>query len=300
MWRSIVIYGGEHLRLENDWLVIHMPDGNENRVPLSDLYCVVIDNPMLTITVQLMSALAKHKIQLVTTDEKHMPVAMTYPINANYRCYKVLKKQLDMTYEFKGGVWRLIVEAKIMNQSRCLSSLWADKTVTTRLEELSKAVDYHDRTRCEGIAARIFFQQLYGSDFVRHEDTTINNALDYGYAIMRSGVAKSLVAHGFNCVLGVHHIGETNDFNLADDFIEPLRPIIDQWVAMHPEDIEEGLTKYVKNSLVDLLNAEVLIDSKKVKVRYAIDIMARSFVTAIETNNPSRLLLPEIIIYHEK
>ena len=119
--------------------------------------------------------------------------------------------------------------------------------------------------------------------------------MNYGYAIIRSGVVKSLVAHGFNCVMGIHHISETNEFNLADDFMEPLRPLVDNWVAFNSDCYEEGLSPHVKRELVNLYNKEVLFDGKIMKTRYAMDSMIRSFVTAIETQNPERLILPEMI-----
>ena len=146
----------------------------------------------------------------------------------------------------------------------------------------------------------MFFRNLYGTNFIRFSDDDTNAILNYGYAIIRSGVAKSLVAHGFNCVIGVHHISETNEFNLADDFMEPLRPLVDEWIAKNPDSLSEGLTKFVKNELVGLVNSEVLFDGKKMKVRYAIDSMVKSFVTALETQNPNRLVLPEILYNHAK
>ncbi len=106
--------------------------------------------------------------------------------------------------------------------------------------------------------------------------------------------------HGFNCVIGVHHISETNEFNLADDFMEPLRPLVDGWIAKNSDCLSEGISKYVKNELVSLVNAETLFDGKTMKVRYAIDSMVKSFVTALETSKPQRLILPEIPFHHAK
>ena len=137
-------------------------------------------------------------------------------------------------------------------------------------------------------------------NFIRYSDDAVNAILNYGYAIIRSGVAKPLVAHGFNCVIGVHHISETNEFNLADDFMEPLRPLVDGWIAKNSDCLSEGLSKYVKNELVSLVNAEILFDGKTMKVRYAIDSMVKSFVTALEISNPRRLILPEIPFHHAK
>ena len=300
MWRSVIIYNGERLSVQDDWLVVSFEDNTTKKIPLEDLYCVVIDNKNMVLTVPTLSLFAKHKIHLILTDEKHLPVAQMYPMNTNYHCYRIQKKQLDMSDDFKGEVWKLIVQRKIENQATCLENDWADRDIINRMRQLASEVVNHDLGNREGISAKLFFRNLYGASFIRFSDDTVNAILNYGYAIIRSGVAKSLVAHGFNCVIGVHHISETNEFNLADDFIEPLRPLVDGWIAKNSDCLSEGLSKYVKNELVSLVNAEILFNGKTMKVRYAIDSMVKSFVTALETSNPQRLILPEIPFHHAK
>lgn len=300
MWRSVIIYNGEQLSVQDNWLVVSFEDNTEKKIPLEDLYCVVIDNKDITLTVSTLSMFAKYKVHLILTDEKHLPVAQMYPMNTNYHCYRIQKKQLAMSDDFKGEVWKLITQRKIENQAICLENDWTDCDVVSRMRQLASEVIAHDAGNREGICAKMFFRNLYGTNFIRFSDDDTNAILNYGYAIIRSGVAKSLVAHGFNCVIGVHHISETNEFNLADDFMEPLRPLVDEWIAKNPDSLSEGLTKFVKNELVGLVNSEVLFDGKKMKVRYAIDSMVKSFVTALETQNPNRLVLPEILYNHAK
>ncbi len=225
MWRSVIIYNGERLSVQDDWLVVSFEDNTTKKIPLEDLYCVVIDNKNMVLTVPTLSLFAKHKIHLILTDEKHLPVAQMYPINTNYHCYRIQKKQLDMSDDFKGEVWKLIVQRKIENQATYLENDWADRDIINRMRQLASEVVNHDLGNREGISAKLFFRNLYGARFIRFSDDTVNAILNYGYAIIRSGVAKSLVVHGFNCVIGVHHISETNEFNLADDFMEPLRLI---------------------------------------------------------------------------
>ena len=300
MWRSVIIYNGERLSVKDDWLVVTFEDNTSKRIPLEDLYCVVLDNKNLVLTVPTLSLLAKHKIHLITTDEKHLPVAEMFPLNTNYHCYRILKKQLEMTDDFKGEVWKRITKQKIENQATCLENVWVERDIILRIREMASEVLAHDIGNREGICAKLYFRNLFGADFTRFTDDEINAVMNYGYAIIRSGVAKSLVAHGFNCVMGVHHISETNEFNLADDFMEPLRPVVDEWIIRNPDCLAEGLSKYVKNELVSLVNSEIYFDGKLMKIRYAIDSMAKSFVTALETQNPDRLILPEVVYYHAK
>lgn len=298
MWRSIIVYNGERLSIKDDWLVVTYEDGQTKHLPLEDIYCIVIDNRNLTMTIPTIASLASHNVHVIVTDEHHLPAAQLYPMNTNYHSYRILKKQLALASDFRGLAWQRIVRSKIENQAICLQNQWTENNVVERLRELADEVEPHDVGNREGISAKLYFRNLFGSEFVRFADDNINKMLNYGYAIIRSGVAKSLVAHGFNCVLGIHHISETNDFNLADDFMEPLRAVVDDWVASHADCYEEGLSKHVKGELVSLYNTEVLFDGKQMKVRYAIDSMVRSFVTAVETNNPARLVLPEIVFDH--
>ena len=300
MWRSVIIYNGEWLSVQDNWLVVSFEDNTEKKIPLEDLYCVVIDNKDINLTVPTLSQFAKHRIHLILTDEKHLPVAQMYPLNTNYHCYRIQKKQLNMSDDFKGEVWKLITQRKIENQAICLENSWAERDVVNRMRQLASEVMAHDEGNREGICAKLFFRNLYGTSFIRFSDDDTNAILNFGYAIIRSGVAKSLVAHGFNCGIGVHHISETNEFNLADDFMEPLRPLVDEWIAKNPDSLSEGLSKFVKNELVGLVNSEVLFDGKTMKVRYAIDSMVKSFVTALESQNPNRLVLPEILFNHAK
>ena len=298
MWRSVIIYNGERLNIKDEWLIVTLEDGKSKQIPLEDLYCLVIDNRNLMISVPTLSALAKYRVHVIITDEKHLPVSQIYPLNTNYHCYRIFKKQAAMDEEFKGRIWQKIIRRKILNQAQCLENQWGEQEAIDRLRELADEVEFGDSGNREGISAKLYFRNLYGSNFVRMADDNINALLNYGYAIIRSGAAKALVSHGLNCVIGVHHISETNEFNLADDFMEPLRPLVDNWVATNTDAHEEGLSKYTKGELVNLCNKEVLFSGKEMKVRYAIDSMVKSFVTSLETNNPNRLVLPELIFDH--
>lgn len=300
MWRSVIIYNGERLNIRDEWLVVTMEDGSEKKLPLEDLNCVVIDNHNLTLSVPAIAAFGKYKINVVFTDDKHMPCAELYPINGSYRTYGVVKRQIEMSHLFKGVIWRNIIIAKINNQALVLDNIWSETEIIEKLRSYALAVVDHDLGNREAVSAKLFFRELYGSSFIRFEDDTINAFINYGYAIIRSCVAKSLISHGFNCAIGVHHISETNAFNLADDFIEPLRPLVDQWVYCNLEFVEEGLSREAKSDLVNLVNQEVLFDGKHMKLRYAVDHMVQSFIRAIELNNPNKIILPQIIYQYEK
>lgn len=147
----------------------------------------------------------------------------------------------------------------------------------------------------EGIGAKWYFRSLFGSSFLRYSDDGINKALNYGYSIIRSAVTKTLTAYGYNSVLGIHHINESNPFNLADDLMEPLRPLVDIWVDQNHEELLIDLTKQQRKELINLVNHTMLCDGKKMRVRNAIDKYISSFTSAIEAGNVGKIHFPILV-----
>jgi CRISPR-associated protein Cas1 len=293
MWRTVIVSRGEKLSLRNSRLVVNGDPDIE--IPIEDIYSVLIDNRQTFLTVGAMTALTDAGVHLVLCNEKHVPVSLLLPLNTHYRAYNVLRKQIDMEEDFKDSIWQKVVQAKISNQAHVLKIARCSKDVANHLIRFSNEVvpgDLHNR---EGLAAKMFFKEIYGSGFIRMEDDVINAALNYGYTIIRSAVSKTLTAYGYNCALGIHHIGDYNAFNLADDMMEPLRPIVDLWVDKNKEDLFDELTKQNRNELVGLVNCYVLWDNKKTRLRYAIDKFINSFTTCIERRDANKLKIPLII-----
>ena len=146
----------------------------------------------------------------------------------------------------------------------------------------------------ESVAARIYFGEVFGPDFGRREKDWINGAINYGYAIMRASVARSLSFYGLLLPHGIHHKNTLNQFNLADDFMEPLRPIIDLFVANNNNE-NELLSKEDRENLTALLYADILIEGKHQAASRASEIMASSFASACRNNEPRLLRLPELL-----
>lgn len=295
MWKTVIVNSGEKMYTRNNWLVISMPDGYEKKVPVSDLYSVVIDNHNMSISVPVLEALSENNVHLIIDSRKHMPVAQLFPMNTNYKAAHVLHKQIDMTEEFRGDIWKRIIQSKIQNQITVLDYIFADEDVISKMKTMKNAVASDDCTNREAIAARMFFREIHGKHFIRFHEDTKNAALNYGYTILRTAISKSLTSHGFNCVLGIHHKSERNEFNLADDFIEPLRPLVDKWVYDNECMLTDGITSEVKRELINLLNSTIMIKGEHTQVRYAIDKMIMSFGRSLENNRPESLLLPELI-----
>lgn len=295
MFRTVYVSAGESITVVDNWLLIKNKQGDNNRIPIDDIYTLLLENIHTRVSVYALQYLSKRGVNVICCDEKYMPACTVMPFIEHYRPYGVIKKQLALTMEFKALIWQRIVKAKIMNQYYVAQDAGINGDVTKRLYQLSEEVLPGDIGNREAIAAKMFFRSMYGCDFTRFADDVLNYALNFGYTIIRSAVARSLVSYGYNCVLGVHHINEYNAFNLADDFMEPLRPLVDQWVQNHNEDLVDELTKQNRFDLVNLLNVEVNWNNKTMKLHNALDKYISSYTTAVDSSDVNRLLIPMLI-----
>ncbi len=294
MFRTLTVNFGEKLKVKDDWLVVEIAD-EERKIPIEDLYSVVVDNQETSITVPALHKLTDFGVHILICNEKHQPVTIVLPQNTHYRPLNVIRKQLSLSEEFKDKIWDKIVKAKIKNQAEVLKLCGGKSEKVERIKELADEVIDGDEGNREGIAAKMFFREMYGSSFVRMHDDGINAALNYGYTVIRSAFCKTLCAYGYNCVLGVHHINESNAFNLADDLMEPLRPVVDMWVDDNNEDLLDNLSRTQRNQLACIINDDIVIDGKIMRIRNAIDKYVSSLTSAIEHQNVSLLKTPKII-----
>lgn len=302
MFRTVVVNFGEKISVKDNWVVVTAGD-EDRRIPLEDIYSIVIDNPITCITAPAITKLTDNGTHILVCNEKHLPVSIILPQNNHYRPLNVIRKQIDMSVDLKNQLWDKIIKAKIINQSKTLKLCGCKKEIYNRLLDFSEEVIDGDEGNREAVAAKMFFREMYGSSFIRMADDAINAALNYGYSIIRSAFCKTLVSYGYNCVLGIHHINESNPFNLADDLMEPLRPIIDMWVDDNIEDLVDSITRQQRNELASITNNLILWNGKQMRIRNAIDKYVSSLTTAIDKNNADLLKIPEIIrtdIYNEE
>lgn len=297
MFRTLYVAAGKSITIVDNWLLIKDNIGDINRIPVDDIYTLVLENVHTRISVYALQYLAVRGVNIICCDEKRLPACNIIPFSEHYRPYGVMKKQIALTMDFKGLLWQRIIKAKIMNQYKILDLAGIDKNVCERVRQLSEEVFPNDIGNREAVAAKMFFRNLYGYDFVRFADDVVNSALNFGYTIFRSAVARSLTAYGYNCVLGIHHINESNAFNLADDLMEPFRPWVDQWIYTHNEELVDELSKQNKLSLIDLLNVEVRWNNKLMKLHNAIEKYISSFTSAIDNADVNKLLIPEVKTY---
>ena len=196
-----------------------------------------------------------------------------------------------MTLPTKKRLWKQIVVQKIENQALALKYSSVENWEKT--DAVKHKVQSGDSTNMEAVAASGYFKLMFGKDFVRSDDGTINACLNYGYAVLRSTIEKYLVVYGYEPCLWIFHKSTLNNFNLADDIREAYRPVVDLFVRnnVHSED---EFTASIRAQLVNLLSTDVLIDNKLYTVAKAIELTIQS-MTGFYNGNRKDLLLPKLL-----
>ena len=271
-WRSLLISKGGKLSLHQQQMLIQQ-EGNEFSVPLEDIAIVVVESRETVITLPLLSAFGLYGITLLSCDEQFLPCGQWLPFNQYYRQLKTLKLQLETSLPLKKQLWQRIVQQKIRNQAKVLS-LCHHQEKSERLLQLANLVKSGDKDNLEAQSAVIYFSGLFGAHFRRkEEDNAINIHLNYAYTVIRSAVARSLVLYGWLPQLGLFHHSELNAFNLADDFIEPFRPLVDLlvWNLLEKGLLSQNLSPLSKQQLIKILHHQLRFNQEKVSVLTAID-----------------------------
>ncbi len=227
-------------------------------IPVEDIGFIVLDNHSITLSIRLIGELIANNTAVVFCDQKHLPAGMTFPFAGHTTHAETLNAQLEMTVPLKKNLWKQTVEAKIRNQAAFLEKIGIEGTDTLR--HIASVVKSGDSDNRESVAARIYWQKLFGSEFRRNRfGETPNHLLNYAYTILRAAVARSLIGSGLYPAIGIHHQNKYNAFALADDVIEPYRPYADEIVfeTWESADNSSELSKDQKQRILKLLTADV-------------------------------------------
>ena len=289
-WRSVMISRPAKLRREHFSLAIEQEQ--TAFVPFEDIAIIVLNHREIQLTHPVLSACADYGIGLYATGDNHQPNGVFLPFLAHSRTTRLMRKQMDITRPLAKQAWANIVRRKIENQTAVLR--FCAKNGVERMDSYARRVRSGDQENLEGQAAAFYFTQLFGQGFYRAEERWANAALDYGYAVLRGAIARGLVAHGMHPPIGLFHASEQNAFNLADDLIEPFRPLVDLHVAKHPAMTEGDLSSQDKAALVALLNVDVGMPQGKMSALSAIEYAVESLTRLFEQGD-SELELPTLI-----
>ena len=269
--RTLFFGNPAYLSTRNAQLVIKMTDAQTQEdvtktVPIEDIGVVVLEDRQITITNGAMDALLQNNCAVVTCDEKHMPAGLLLPLEGHTVQSERFRWQLEASLPLKKQLWQQTVQAKIRNQASVLKRL-SGAEVGCMLS-WANDVKSRDSENIECRAAAYYWKSVFTEmeRFVRdREGEAPNNLLNYGYAIVRAVIARSLVASGLLPTFGIHHHNRYNAYCLADDVMEPYRPYVDELVI---EILRSGvdcgeLTTDLKRQLLGLPVKEVVIDGRR-------------------------------------
>lgn len=279
--RALYFTSPINLSLKDNQLVLHTKETPDMKrtIPIEDIGFVILEHPMINITLPLLNALAENNVAVTICNRGMMPSAMVQPLEANNIQGELYRIQIDASEPLKKSLWRQSVEAKIRNQARLLTKLGYDGDM---LKPLYKSVKSGDSDNREGVAAKIYWNQLFGSSFFRsREGCPPNNLLNYGYTILRAATSRALMGSGLLPSFGIFHRNRYNAFPLADDIMEAYRPFVDEIVYKIYYSGDTELTKEVKAMLINILYTDCMLDRKRRPLDVALTIttasLARSF-----------------------
>lgn len=282
-WRTVIINKNCKLSYKNDYLIVRSEE--LKTIHLSEINMIIIENCMVSITSYLINELANKKIKIIFCDEKHNPSCEMIPYYGSFNTSKKIINQTKWKQDLKDKAWEQIIKYKIHNQAMLLKKL--EISGYTKLLEYEKQVNKGDNTNREGHAAKVYFNLLFGQDFVRGQGDNTNIALDYGYSILLSILNREIVSKGYITPLGINHKNEFNQFNLSCDLMEIFRPLIDEIVY---KNREFAFDKSYKYKLIDICNKTVIIDKKEQFLSNAVPIFIISVFKFLENNEESKIL----------
>lgn len=293
--RVIYIEKCEYLRLYLDNLKVEWCD-KDLLLPLSDIQILVIDNYKSSLSVPLINKLTENNVCTVICGIDHLPKSYILPMNGHFSQSGNIIKQINWDEKIKRRLHQKIVKAKICNQIEILKKNNKSMKVILKLYEYLEEVEESDRTNREGLAAKIYFREMYGDNFIRFDHDVINAGLNYGYSIFRSLISSIIIAKGYLPNIGIFHRGKTNMFNLSDDIIEVFRPIVDDYVYNNMLD-EIIFKQEHREQLIQLTLTKMIIDGKKQTIPNTINQYLDNIFKEFDTKD-NHFIFP-IIVTHD-
>lgn len=286
--RTIYIGNPAYLKLKDEQMYILCPETKEakGKVPVEDLGLLMLDHFQITISHQLIQKMMGNNVVVVSCDAHHLPHGIMLPLYGHSQHSDRVKDQLEASEPLKKQLWKQTIECKIENQKEVLKRLGNYYEPMINYQSNVKSGDI---TNMEGIAAQHYWKYLISLDFLRQRfGDSPNQFFNFGYAVLRSIVARAIVETGLLPVLGIFHKNKYNPYCLADDLMEPYRPFVDilvmQWLDKFPEseayldqrEKTEELTKEFKAHILQIATKDLKIDGLKRPLLVAVKTTATS------------------------
>lgn len=275
MIKRTLFFGNKtSLTTRNEQLIIKT-EAKETSIPIEDIGYLVIEHQETYISLPLLNKLVAHNVAVIFCDDKHMPSSMLLNLNGHYIQQELFSYQLNATEPLKKQLWQQTIKAKIFNQAHLLEKLNKNNHP---LHHYAGKVLSGDTDNREGAAAAYYWKNLFDFEFNRDRNGNFPNLfLNYGYIVLRAAVARALIGSGLLPTLGIHHHNRYNAFCLADDIMEPYRPIIDAKVLQIIQQYhEQELTTPIKAEILQILTQTVYFDDRESPLMVALNLTASS------------------------
>ena len=273
---------GRHLSLHRGFLLVSEDRVEVGRIALDDVHAVIVHAHGTTWSANLVAALAERGAPLVFCNTNHSPVAVTLPLAGHHAQNARFRAQWAASRPLVKQAWRRLVTAKIAMQGALLAARGVDGA--TAFDLLARRVKSGDPDNVEAQAARRYWPLLMGRDFRRDRDLPGANALlNYGYAVMRATVARAAVAAGLHPTIGINHANRGNPLALADDLVEPFRPLVDALVVALVADGVAALDPATKRRFARLIAFDLRLGGEASPVSLAAVRLAQSLARSFET-----------------
>ncbi len=278
-FRTIFIESQCRCSYQGGYLVVRKTDDTK-KIHLSEISSIILQSTQVYVSAYLLAELAKCKISLVVADEKCNPIGQYLPLYGAHNASKRVAEQLSWGEPVKKRVWQHVVREKIRQQARLLEE-GGRTEVAKALYACRDEVRSGDTTNREAHAARLYFSALFGRGFSRDDDSPINAALNYGYAVVLSMVNREIVSRGYLTQCGICHRNEYNQFNFSCDLMEPFRPIVDRLAS---EYSQEFFDREVRLLLGDLGNRVVAYRGGSYRLHSVVSLYVQDCLGALNKN----------------
>lgn len=272
--KSILLENKASVTTKNLQLVIKT-EAKESAIPIEDIGYVVIDNPEIYLSIPALNLLIENNTAIIICNANHLPNGMFLNLNSHHIQQEIFKHQINTSVPLKKKLWQQTIIEKINNQGILLEKITSKKN---NFEFLASKVLSGDTSNMEGVAASFYWKSFFEHQFKRERFGDYpNNFLNYGYALLRASTARALSGSGLLNTLGIHHKSKYNAFALADDIMEPFRPVVDEKVfeLMQKYDNQE-LNTQLKAELLQILTRTVYFKNEKSPLMVALQKTASS------------------------
>lgn len=295
--RTLYFGNPAYLSLQNNQLKIKLAEDDVKTVPIEDIAYVILDNQRITISQGAMVALLDNGCSVITCDNHHLPTGLMLPLAGNSVQSERFQFQIEASLPLKKQLWQQTVQQKILNQAAVLQGKRG--LDAKNMLAWANAVRSGDVDNREAVAAAYYWKELFPDmpDFVRERNgRTPNNFLNYGYAILRAIVARALVSSGLLPTLGIFHHNRYNAYCLADDIMEPYRPIVDKYILEILEELKEypdELTTEHKAKILQIPVLDTYINGERSPLMNAVSTTTASLAKCF-LGDSRKILYPEV------